>query len=131
LATALKVIDEVLGQREHREFTLRLVSERLTVRELIEARVRTEVNAFNARPASVFQGLIQPNDTERTLNGFKLAKPRRLDPDAQCANALKAFQSGRFFLLVDDLQVESLDDDIVIGPGTAVSFVKLVPLVGG
>jgi len=34
-------------------------------------------------------------------------------------------------VLVDDRQAESLDEDIVVKPETRVSFLKLVPLVGG
>jgi hypothetical protein len=45
--------------------------------------------------------------------------------------ALEAFEGNRFLLLVNDCQAESLDDEIVIEPGTCVSFLKLTPLVGG
>jgi hypothetical protein len=32
---------------------------------------------------------------------------------------------------VDDRQVDTLDDEIALRPDTTVSFLKLVPLVGG
>jgi hypothetical protein len=34
-------------------------------------------------------------------------------------------------VLVGDRQPDSLDEEITVGPETRVSFVKLVPLVGG
>jgi hypothetical protein len=34
-------------------------------------------------------------------------------------------------LLVDDRQVESLDETVVLRAGGEVTFLKLVPLVGG
>jgi hypothetical protein len=45
--------------------------------------------------------------------------------------AKRAFYTNGFILLVDDRQVDELDDEIVIRPDTTVTFLKLVPLVGG
>jgi hypothetical protein len=57
--------------------------------------------------------------------------PGEIDWEAQRDVALDAFAANGFFVLVGDRQVESLDERIRIGLGTEVSFVKLVPLVGG
>ena len=66
------------------------------------------------------------------LNGEKLPQaPRRVDWEAQFARACEAFERNGFFVLVDDRQVEALDDEIELKLDTVVSFVKLVPLVGG
>jgi hypothetical protein len=75
--------------------------------------------------------LVQPSEAERTLNGFKFSKPRQVDPQAQFEKAIQAFEGNGFLVLVDDRQVESLDDEIALHPETSVSFLKLVPLVGG
>lgn len=123
--------DETPGYGRSPPVKLELVSERVTVRELIESRVRREVAAINRAPGREFRTLVQPTDAERTLNGFKLRTPKPIDADAQCALAFDAFESNRFFLLVDDRQVEELDEEIVIGLDTEVGFFKLVPLVGG
>lgn len=132
MGAALKIVDETPTGEVIRETTLMLASETITVRELIERRVRDEVRAFNERKAGeVFRGLVQPTDTEASLNGYRLRKPRQLDADAQYAKALEAFEKNGFFMLADDRQVESLDEKIVVGPDVRVSFVKLVPLVGG
>ena len=45
--------------------------------------------------------------------------------------ALHAFENNGFFLLVNDRQVESLDEEIWLGEGATASFLKLTPLVGG
>jgi len=132
MGAALKIVDETPTGEVIRETTLMLASETITVRDLIERRVRDEVAAFNRSKAEqVFRGLVQPSDTEASLNGYRLRKPRQLDADAQCEKALEAFQKNGFFMLADDRQVESLDEEIVVGPDVRVSFVKLVPLVGG
>jgi hypothetical protein len=75
--------------------------------------------------------LVQPSDTERTLNGFKFHKPRLVDPETQFEKAIEAFQGNGFIILVDDRQVDSLETEIPLYPETSVTFLKLVPLVGG
>jgi hypothetical protein len=123
--------DEVPGAGRSAPFRLELVSERVTVRELIERRVRGEVQKHNQAPAEIFHGLVQPTDAEQTLNGYRLPRRKLLDPDVQCRLAVEAFTAGRFFVLVDDRQVEGLDEAITIGRESEVGFFKLLPLVGG
>lgn len=132
MGAALKIVDETPAGEVIRETTLTLASETITVRELIERRVREEVQAFNEKKAGqIFHGLVQPTDAEASLNGYRLRKPRQLDADAQCAKARDAFEKNGFFMLADDRQVESLDEEIVVAADVRISFVKLVPLVGG
>lgn len=126
------VHDETLGGVDDtRSFTLDFLTTRITARELIQRRVTEEVALYNATAAEYFHGLVQPTDAERTLNGYRLRDTRHVDAEAQVARALDAFERNGFFLLVDDQQVESLDSEIELRVHTAVSFVKLVPLVGG
>ena len=132
MEAAVKIVDETPAGEVVRETRLVLASEKVSAREIIERRVREEVARFNERETgTLFQGLVQPTEAEAELNGYRLRARRRLDPDAQCAKALKAFKSNGFFMLLDDRQVEDLETEIVIGPDTRISFVKLVPLVGG
>jgi hypothetical protein len=109
---------------------VQMEAERVSVRELIRARVHQEVREHNAqRATNVFTGLVQPLDAERELNGFRTVRP--IDPERQTETALKAFERGQVLVLVDDRQVTELDDEVVLRPGSEVSFLKLVPLVGG
>ena len=130
--TALRLIDETPKGEVLHEVHLTIASEKISARDVITRRVREEVSDFNSKTAEeMFRGLVQPTDTDAELNGYKLRRPRLLDAEAQCAEALRAFESNGFFMLADGKQVESLDEEIVVTPGTKVSFVKLVPLVGG
>lgn len=113
------------------ELVVELLTERVTVRELIRARVYQEVQDYNRRQPETFHGLVQPTDAERTLNGFRVKARREIDWRKQFDAACDAFARNGFFVLVDDRQVESLDAEVTLGPGARVSFVKLVPLVGG
>ena len=56
---------------------------------------------------------------------------RMIDWEPQFTQACEAFESNRVLVLVDQRQVESLDQVITIQPNTEVTFLKLVPLVGG
>lgn len=110
---------------------LDFLTEQITVRELIRSRVYQEVKDFNTQQPEFFRGLIQPTETEQTLNGYKLRKPRKIKWETQVEKALTAFQSNGFIILVDDEQVTELEEEITIAPETSITFMKLVPLVGG
>jgi hypothetical protein len=105
--------------------------DRMTVRDVIRQRVQHEVEEYNRRKPETFRGLVQPTESEQTLNGYRLKQPRAIDADAQFAKAIAAFAGNQIIMFVDDRQVESLDEEIVIRPDTRVSFLRLMPLVGG
>jgi hypothetical protein len=112
-------------------FTLNFPSSRVSVREIIERRVREEVENYNSAQPEVFRGLVQPTHSERVLNGFKFKEKKQIDWREQYKKAVEAFERNGFILLVDDLQVEDIDQIIEIEAKTSVTFLKLVPLVGG
>jgi hypothetical protein len=89
------------------------------------------VRHYNLRQGETFAGLVQPDDTERLLTATEMKTPRRIDAAVQIERALQAFERNGFFVLVGDKQVENLNDEIELGFKTSISFVKLVPLVGG
>jgi hypothetical protein len=135
MSTTLKIRDETtfsFRSEDDEEFTLDVPAERITVRELIRARVYGEVRDFNLSHPEYFRGLVQPSDAERTLNGFKVRQGRRIDPEKQFEKAIEAFYRNGFLVLVDDRQVDELEEEIEVRPETTtVTFLKLVPLVGG
>lgn len=110
------------------ELLLRFESEYITVKELIEARVKEEVRKYEQNVESYKNGLILPTNLEARLN--KKSTPK-IDVEEQLYIALNAFQKNGFFILVDDEQVERLDQKVFIDPATQVSFIKLTALVGG
>ncbi|MEV2192636.1 hypothetical protein AB0I02_16845 [Streptomyces phaeochromogenes] len=124
-------VDETTSGDRGAGWGLEIAEERLALRELIRRRVFQEVAEFNARTPEVFQGLVQPKDTERVLNGYALRTPRRIDPEVQSELALKAFAGNGFLVLVGDRQFTDLDEEIELTLGTEVTFLKLVALVGG
>ena len=135
MSTTLTIRDETtfaFGDDGGGAFTLDVSTERVTVRELIRTRVYEEVRDYNLRQPEYFRGLVQPTDAERTLNGFKVRRGRRIDPEKQFKRAVESFYRNGFLVLVDDRQVDELKEEIEIRPDTTtVTFLKLVPLVGG
>ena len=76
-------------------------------------------------------GLVEPKDAERTLNGYKLKAKQLIDVEKKVYIALDAFQKNGFFILADNEQLEELDQMVTLKSTSTLSFVKLTPLIGG
>ena len=132
MAATVTIRDEEMTGKTISEFSLDFLTEHITVRELIRGRVYQEVKDHNGKKNQTeFRGLVQPTDAERTLNGYRLRKPRRIDWKEQFEKASEAFENNGFFILIDNKQAEHLDEEYSVSPSTEVSFVKLTLLVGG
>jgi len=132
MSVNLRVVDETSSGEVYNETVLRLASTRVCARDVIEQRVRQEVQKFNdAKKRKLFSGLVQPRNTEKELNGYRFKKEKTIDADEQVSIAISAFSKNKFFFLVDDMQVESLDVEFGITDDTKISFLKLIPVVGG
>jgi hypothetical protein len=131
MPTTLTIHDETTSGRKTNTFTLDCLTEFLTVRELIRARIYQEVQDYNLKEPEYFRGLVEPTNAEKVLNGYKLRAKRKIDWEEQYQKALEAFERNGFFVLVGDKQAENLDQQFEVKVDTEVSFVKLVPLVGG
>jgi hypothetical protein len=136
MAVTLMVRDETTAGQVYDERPLEFPTERITVRELIRERVYQEVQDFNRKSDEpIFRGLVQPTEAERALNRkpneYRLKSHRPIEWKPQFERAIEAFERNGYFILIDDKQADSLDQELVIGHGTTVSFVKLTPLVGG
>ena len=69
MSARIVIADETNTGKVLHEIALECLSPVVTAGELIELRVRDEVARFNASVGvDVFRGLIQPTETEATLN---------------------------------------------------------------
>jgi hypothetical protein len=125
------IADETTSGERGDTWMLDIAEERLALREVIRRRVFREVSEYNVRHPAVFRSLVQPAGAEPTQNGYTLRERRHVDAEAQYLLAVKAFGRNGFVVLVGDRQVEDLDADVDLPAGTEVTFLKLVPLVGG
>ncbi len=127
----LRIVDETAGGDALHEVVIPIEKTRLTVKDIIAARVEDEVRNYNGRLGDHFNGLVQPKSAEVALNGFKMKQRKEIDAEQQVYVALDAFQKNGYFVFVNDLQAESLEQEVEITADLKVSFVKLTPLVGG
>jgi hypothetical protein len=127
----ITIKDETFAGKVLNEITLSFNSELVTVQDIIEQRVTQEVENYNQKLTGFFNGLIEPTDSEKTLNGYKLKPKKTIDTEKQVYIALDAFLKNGYFVLIDTLQAETLDQEVVLSKNTTISFVKLTPLIGG
>jgi hypothetical protein len=131
MATVLLVSERIPGAGKHSEFRLEVPFERMTARDIIAKYVTQQVHEYNTNSSQKTSALFVPDVSERALNGTKQTARKPLDAVEQCTTAFRAFDDSRFVLLVNDIQIEELDQEIVVTPATRVTFLKLLPLVGG
>jgi len=130
-AITLIIKDGTFGGKVLNEISIYLAGETVRVRDIIEARVFAEVEKYNARLDGFYNGLIQPVDAEVALNGYKMKTKNKVDPEKQAYVAFNAFVKNGFFILIDNIQSQDLDEIVLVNEQTSISFVKLTPLIGG
>lgn len=126
----ITIVDSSTMGGQH-AWSLDFLTEVVSLRELIRQRIYQEVTEYNASLTGQFRGLVQPTQTEHTLNGLRHPSKNRLDWQAQYEKALDAFTRRSYLVLVNNKHVTDLDAPIELRADTEVTFFKLVPLVGG
>lgn len=127
----LLIKDETLAGKTIRETYLPFESDTLKVKDVIKARVFHEVEKYNAKLPEYFNGLVQPTEAEQTINGYRLKDKRKVDAEKQYYIALDSYLKNAYFVLINNEQVESLEQEVTLTKNTIISFVKLTPLIGG
>jgi hypothetical protein len=129
---SVTVIDETTAGERSQGLTLDFLTETVTVRELIRSRVYQEVTERNARWSLISRQMMQPSPEERALNGEQRGPARKkIDWEQQYERALAVFEGNGFLIFAAGKQLLDLDEEITLGPGAEVTFLRLIPLVGG
>ena len=131
MPVTIQIWDETVPGRRSPAKSVTVAQTRTTPRELIRSRVREEVELHNQSLPDVFCGLVQPEESERILNGFRMRAKRPLDWKAQFDRACSSFERNGFLLVVNGEQATDLDQPIELRADSEVQFIKLVPLIGG
>ncbi len=141
-----RVVGGCAGEPELNPVYLRLIEERLTVAELIrrtveeqvrELAVRRKLDAEQARRALDRQYFTDKEIVARSERGGvndpsqRTSSLAEIRPQEEVRKALRAFEAGSYFVTVDGRQVERLDEVIELRPDSKVTFIRLMPLVGG
>lgn len=148
----LDVYDEQRpGTERQLRHRLEVPAERMTARDLIRCRIEADVAIHNATERARLDGivadggadlaahgawLVAPAEAERALNGPRVygpgvARMRLIESEPLIAVALKAFTRNGFFMIFDGRQIVDLDEVLTVEQDSAVTFLRLVPLVGG
>jgi hypothetical protein len=116
---------------------LRESGDSITLRDLITRIVLHEVEAFRARQEERrLTHIISRAEIERGVAVGKIDMGGRdlqqeVDPQQAVGAALLAFEDGLYFVFLDGAQQKSLEQTVFVRPDSQVTFVRLVPLVGG
>lgn len=110
---------------------------RLTLRDLLTRIVLEEVEAFRTRQEQrhltrvLTKAEIKQGVERGKVDMGGRDKEQEIEPQAAVVNALQAFEDGFYFVFIDDEQQQELDSEVYLKPNSKVTFVRLVPLVGG
>ena len=143
--TVLEIYDERRpGAERELRHRLELPVERMTARDLIRCRIEADVAINNAverarldeKIAAWDQWLVRPGSVERALNGPRgiycpVRGHKTIASEPLVAVALEAFARNGFFMIFDGRQITDLDEVLTIEHDSALTFLRLVPLVGG
>lgn len=131
---------EVIGRRGPAFSPIELQPESTfeTVRELLAAIVRQQVNEFRQRKEeSRFLQVLSGTKLQAGVESGKIISGEQ-DSDSRIPAvedaimvALQAFEDGLYYMFVNDVQVESLGQTVAASDVQDVLFVRLTPLVGG
>lgn len=110
----------------------------ITVRDLLDAVVRSEVAAFQTRqeartvlqtlsPAQIAEGVAKG----KVDSGGREDERQPVDADESVKVALQAFEDGLYYVLINDDQKANLSDSFAVTADTRVTFLRLVALAGG
>ena len=126
---AISILDETTSGRSSAAGAFQFPEAAVTLRDIIRLRVEQEAERFNQSEGGPFLGLVQPEESERILNGVRTR--RKVDWQMQYATAVKSFEGNGFLVFIDNRQIMDLDEALPLTPQTQVTFLKLVPLMGG
>jgi hypothetical protein len=140
----LEIYDERRpGAERELRHRLELPIEKITARDLIRCRIEADVALHNAAERARLDGadaastewLVTPGAIEQALNGprgkYGPGARTLIDSEPLVAVALKAFARNGFFMIFEGRQVVDLDEVLTVADDSTVTFLRLVPLVGG
>lgn len=110
----------------------------VTLRQLIDHVVRSEVQAFRERDEQ--RRLLQALSAAQIAAGVAKGKvemghpelpQQTVDEDQAVAVACQAFEDGLFLAVIDGQSLRDLDQQVYLQPDSTVAFVRLTLLAGG
>lgn len=123
--------DQTIGGEGINTINLEFKKDIITVKDMIISRVKKEVEVYNSKITTRYTGLVIPEKVEKLLNKKQGSEKNKVDFEKQTYIALDGFLNNQFFVIINDKQAESLDEEVDLSKVKEVEFIKLTPLVGG
>jgi hypothetical protein len=131
MAVIVRVRDEIPGGARSPAVEVCLEPPPRTVRELIRQCVEREVARRSTTPPVSPPLRVELAEKERLLNGERSLHQPPLDVEEQFRRACQAFQAQRVILLIGERQALELEEPVEVTSGCEITFLGLVPLIGG
>jgi hypothetical protein len=129
--TTLTISEQATGGGKPNQFGDVSIPERITVRQLICLYIDHQIEQYRGKCKDSKQhSFFIPLEQEQSLSGIQPGEGK-LNPEKLYSRALDAFSNNQFVLLVDDQQIEELEQDVFVTAKSNVTFLKLMPLIGG
>lgn len=110
----------------------------VTLRQVIERIVRSEVAAFRQRQSErQFLRVLTAREIEAAAERGKIqmgaseVSPQDVDEDEAVAAALQAFEDGLYLVAIDEQEQRELDREVFLQPDSQITFIRLTLLAGG
>jgi len=137
----ISIAEEIIGQGLIDTIVVNLSIGKLTLKDIIIAKVEATVNSINSNSSTVKSNHHFSSDEEKRLNQQLLEKKDKelqkhleslkLDAEKETYIALEAFQNNMFFVIIDKKQYSDLEEQVIITDQSKVKFIKLTQLKGG
>jgi len=107
-----------------------------TMRQLIEAIVRQEVETYNNRGLEnmlvpfLLEEEIAAQSTTGKVGFGRLYSDKKADPEKAVLTAIQGFEDGLFRVLIREHEPESLDVPLNLCEGDTLTFIRLTFLAG-
>lgn len=118
----ISIVDETTAGVRSEGRIIEIFEPKITVRTLIESRILHELDSEKERR-------LQVRPDQHPLN--VASAPKSTKPDEHFVRAFKAFEAGQLIVLLPGGQAETLDQTLTLDEDDEVTFLRLVPLVGG
>ncbi|WP_282164675.1 hypothetical protein [Cellulophaga baltica] len=133
---ALTIQLKRLGKKKVKQFPLTFESTPKTLKELLEACVKNQVEAFNKKRLEVnVVGFLSPTEIQEQAESGKVDFGELTNKDLAAVqeaidNVMVAFKDGLFVVFVDGDEITTLEAPLTLTDESVIAFIRMTFLVG-
>ena len=133
---ALTIQLKRLGKKKVKQFPLTFESTPKTLKELLEACVKNQVEAFNKKRLEVnVVGFLSPTEIQEQAESGKVDFGELANKDLAAVqeaidNVMVAFKDGLFVVFVDGDEITTIEAPLTLTDESVIAFIRMTFLVG-